>query len=105
MGGAKRQKSWWKRRDVRKIQEYYQGSVLTSIELIDNKRATLVWLIDVPRVGSGGFVGPIVPVAITPSGKDWAWADKTAMSVVARVAKEKDIIMECCFNRSVFEIL
>ena len=38
----------------------------TSIELTVRRRANDVWLIDVPIVGTGGFVGPIVPVAMTP---------------------------------------
>lgn len=39
----------------------------TSIELTVRRRASEVWLIAVPRVGAGGFVTPIVPVARTPS--------------------------------------
>lgn len=49
-GGAKRQKS--------------------SIELMLSRRAMEVWLIVVGEVGFGGFVGPWVPVAMTPGGKE-----------------------------------
>lgn len=45
----------------------------TSMEFTDNSLAMLVWLMGVPSVGSGGFVGPIVPVARTPRGKE-VWA-------------------------------
>ena len=41
----------------------------TSMEFTDNRRAIEVWLIAVPKVGWGGFVGPWVPVAITPGKK------------------------------------
>jgi hypothetical protein len=53
-GGAKRQKS--------------------SIELMLSKRAMEVWFIAVPNVGAGGFVGPWVPVAMTPAGNGEAAA-------------------------------
>jgi len=44
----------------------------TSMEFTDNNLDMLVWLMAVPSVGAGGFVGPIVPVARTPAGKVWA---------------------------------
>lgn len=44
----------------------------TSMEFTDNSLDMLVWLMAVPSVGSGGFVGPIVPVARTPTGNVWA---------------------------------
>ena len=42
---------------------------LTSTEFTVNNRAIEVWLIAVPMVAWGGFVGPCVPVAITPGKK------------------------------------
>ena len=42
------------------------------MEFTDNNLDMLVWLMAVPSVGCGGFVGPIVPVARTPAGNVWA---------------------------------
>lgn len=42
------------------------------MELMESNLASDVWLIGVPMVGCGGFVGPWVPVAKTPSGRDVA---------------------------------
>jgi len=64
LGGANKQKSY-KGVEIssdREEENFYP----TSTELALSNLATLVWLMDVPRVGLGGLVGPMVPVAITP---------------------------------------
>jgi hypothetical protein len=66
----------------------------SSIELMLSSRAIDVWSIVVGSVGTGGFVTPCVPVAITPPGKEahtpamWpakAKAQKNIMSVEERL--------------------
>ncbi len=53
----------------------------SSTEFTLSRRAMDVWLIAVPNVGTGGFVTPCVPVAMTPAGKeeDAARTEATAL--------------------------
>jgi len=66
--------------------KHYQRQ-LTSTELIESSLASLVWLIAVPSVGKGGFVTPIVPVAMTPAGNDCAYAPWPCIAKAERRAE------------------
>jgi len=56
------------------------------MEFTDSSLDMLVWLMAVPSVAWGGFVGPIVPVARTPAGKVCAWTREVNEAETTRVA-------------------
>jgi hypothetical protein len=63
------------------------------MEFKERRRASDDWLTAVPVVGAGGFVTPIVPVAMTP-GEDWAKADATKARVAPAVNSMVRIVGE-----------